>query len=92
MRGRNKGIRRGDHLASQAQRLKCRQQRQRSVCKKRKVLYTQIFRQSLFQLLMKWSAVCQSFILPDLLQIRDKLFQRGQEWTGYVNFTHILPR
>lgn len=42
------------------------------------MLNTKIFTEGFFQLLVKWTAIGEDFVVPDFLQIGRELFQRGE--------------
>ena len=75
MCGGHKGIRCGDDLTGDTQRLQRRDQRDRAIGEQCNVLDTEVVTELLFQLLVKGAAVGQAFTVPDLFQVGKKLFQ-----------------
>ncbi len=89
----NEGVRRGDHLAGNAQSLKRRDQCQGAVGEQGQMADTQIFAQGLLELLMKRPLVGQFPALPYLLQIRYEFLQGRKEGLGDVDgfVRHTVP-
>ncbi|MNN78181.1 hypothetical protein D3C81_1947090 [compost metagenome] len=78
----HKGVRCSDHLTSDAQCLQCCHKGDGAIAKQRKVFHPEVFRQLLFQLFMERTAISQAFAAPDLLQVRQKLFERRKQRPG----------
>jgi hypothetical protein len=85
MGGRNKRIRRGNHLARDSQCLQSSYQGNRGVGKNADVFDAQIRTQGIFKLVVKRAAVGQHLVGPDLLQIRHELFQWRKVGLGHID-------
>ena len=85
VRGGDKRVRRGDHLAGNAQSLQCGDQRDGSVGEQRQMFNTQILAERLFQPLVKRTTVRQDLAVPYLPQVGNELLEWRQVGLGDVD-------